>query len=129
MSLTAAQKTAGRAFREAQLARLAALPAAARCSGFIREYRHSCIRASGVSVAIRMREHSEPSPAYGITAGGEAVVIPDEIAGHFAVAPGVLGESVPAALFAFTWLDGKCTCGLTVRSAGRVVLAAQPREA
>jgi hypothetical protein len=110
VSLTADEKAAGRAFRDERLADLAALPPAARCSSFIREYRHSCPRSNGVSVAVRMKEHYELSPSVFI--------------GNPRSEPGP-GVFLPAGLFAFIWLDGTCTCGLTVRSSGRIVLAAE----
>lgn len=110
MSLTVAEKAAGRAFRDEWLGKLAAMPPAARCSSFIREYRHACDRNNGASVAVRMKEHYELSPMAFV---GNPPSDP---------APGVF---VPEGLFAFIWLDGNCACGLTVRSNGRLVLAAQ----
>lgn len=120
VSLTGAEKLAGRAFRDDQRARLAAMPEAAACSGFIREYRHACPKYRGASAAIRLREHSRLSELL--------VVYPDtgEVIRKigFALQAGPPYVTVPAGTFAFLWLDGHCSCGFTVRSAGRVVLAA-----
>lgn len=90
MSLTAEQKAAGRSFRDAHQAALDKLPPAARCSPYIREYRHDCASRGGVSWPLRLKERE------------------------------VVSEDGP---FAFCWVEGTCTCGLTVRSPkGRFVV-------
>lgn len=123
--LTAAEKEAGRVFRADWQSRLALQPPAARCSGFIREYRHACPKQHGASSAIRMREHSTLSPAYlvrregGMWLAWPALEAPEE---------GLTSICVPAGVFAFLWLDGKCACGFRVRSPGRVMLTAELLE-
>lgn len=106
MSLTLAQKSAGRAFLAARQQALSEMGEAAPCSSFTREYRHSCPKVNGASAAIRCREHYETSPGYLHSSG----------------------EEVPEGLFALIWVEGKCACGLRVRSWGRLVIAAdRPR--
>lgn len=98
MPLTDAEKAAGRDFREAMTYRLVhGLPEAAPCDPHIREYRHDCPARGGVSWPLRLKEHVRESPGY---------------------------EDVPAGRFTFTWVDGRCTCGLVVRSrTGRLAVA------
>lgn len=121
MSLTKAERVAGRVFRKSQQACLSAMQPAAPCSPYIREYRHSCPKNNGISVAIAMREHYDTSPHYVIYPDGSVI----ETIG-FALQAGPPGYViVPPGLFAFIWLAGHCSsCHLAVRSSGRLVLAA-----
>ena len=123
MPLTQAERAAGRKFRDGWMGKLAAMDSAVPCSPFIREYRHACLAAAGVSVAVRMREHYETSPEYWVcycSAVGElgASFPHDDCDGGKVIAP--------AGLFAFIWNSGRCPhCSLAVRSLGRLVLASE----
>ncbi len=102
VSLSAAEKAAGRDFRDtAQGALLRAFdldPPDIAVPNFIAVYRHACPARGGRSTAIELRECYRISPAY-----------PQ--------------HQVPAGRFGFIWRAGACRhCGATARSrAGRLV--------
>lgn len=114
MSLTPSERKAGRLFRDGWLTKLAAMPPAVPCSPFIREYRHACPAAGGVSVAVRMREHPERSPEYWVCYCSAVA----EQGRNFPHEDCQGGRVVaPEGLFVFTWVEGKCPkCSLTARS-------------
>lgn len=98
-SLNRTEKAAGKAFRDACAARLAALPGGtALASPYITWFRHDC--TGGTSWAMKLRQHYWLSPQY----------------------PGV-----PAGLLAVIFRFGECPrCGLAARSGtGRLVIAAR----
>lgn len=115
MGLTAPQRVAGYHFRAAQLVRIThELPPAARCSPFIREYRHDCPSRGGVSWPLRLKEKTQASPGYLVCQHCTRLIDPGmppedcpDCAAAVMVEPG---------LFSYTWLEGSCTCGLAVRS-------------
>ena len=126
MSLTDAQKSAGRKFRASCQAVLDKLNAASPPGGVAhplhRVVRHPC--RDGASVGIELREHYQASPEYwvcycGVVSEFDPYVFPhrDCDGGKAAAAEG---------LFCFVWKDGRCPdCGLVLRSArGLVDLAA-----
>lgn len=114
MSLTALEKQAGRAFRDARQALLDARNEASPPKVFAlplwRVVRHECPVAGGASIGVTLRAVIEPSPecrgpddAKVIAAGGR---------------------------FAFVWKEGKCSgCGLTVRTRrGRFTVTDRPAD-
>ena len=127
MSLTSAQKAAGRQFRDASLAELVALNAREPADGpalvFWRVYRHDCPAAGGASVGIDLHEHYQFSPEYRVChcsrAGTVTLDFPHMDCGSNSVA-------APEGFFGYVWKDGRCPdCGLAVRSeAGRLVVSA-----
>jgi hypothetical protein len=110
MPLTALEKQAGRAFRDARQAALDARneenPPDVSVLPLWRVVRHECPAAGGASIGITLREIYEPSPEVGT---GSANVI-------------------AGGRFAFIWKEGKCSgagCGLVARTRrGRFVVAA-----
>jgi len=125
VSLTAAQKSAGRLFRDAWRAALSGLnqaePPDGRALAFWRVYRHDCPAHGGVSIGIDLHEHYEPSPPYWVCYCG----VVDRDRPDFPHRDCDGGKSITTGgFFAFIWKDGQCSdCGLTVRSGdGRLVL-------
>lgn len=129
MPLTALEKQAGRAFRDARQAALDARNKADPPGVFVlplwRVVRHECPAAGGASVGITLREVCEASLEYlacYCSAIGEA--------GSYFPHDDCDGSSVIAAAgqFAFIWKEGKCSgagCGLAARTRrGRFVIAA-----
>lgn len=117
MPLTELEKRAGKVFRALAQGKLTSSFADgaefAPCDPHIREYRHDCAARGGVSWPLRLKEHTEDSPEYWVCYC--SVVAPhgdtfphDDCQGGKPVAR--------AGLFSFTWTDGHCKCGLTVRS-------------
>lgn len=102
MSLSAAEKAAGRAFRDTAQADLlntfTADPPTFTVPNFIALYRHNCPQRGDRSTALELKEQYQLSPAY-----------PE--------------HGVPAGRFGFIWRFGACRhCGATARSrAGRLV--------
>ena len=115
MNLTSAQRSAGRAFRDACQAELdelnAAEPPGAGGHPLLRVIRHPCKERGGASVGIELREHYQLSPL---------TFVPNP--------PGdpAPGEFVPEGLFCWIWKDGRCPdCKLVLRStSGLIDLAA-----
>lgn len=109
MPLTALEKTAGRAFRDARQAALDARNESSPPGQYVlvwwRVVRHECEDAGGASVGIPLREVCETSPE--CRDDGANVIAAD-------------------GRFAFVWKEGKCSgCGLTVRTRrGRFIVAA-----
>ncbi len=106
MSLSPAEKAAGRAFRDAAQSALLrtfdADPPTFAVPNFVALYRHNCPERGGRSTALELKEMYQFSPAY-----------PE--------------HEVPAGRFGFLWRYGTCRhCGATARSrAGRLVDAHQ----
>lgn len=129
MPLTAEEKAAGRAFRDARQAVLDARNAADPPGVFVlplwRVVRHECPAANGASVGITLREHCEPSPAYlacycGAVGAAGGYFPHDDCDGSKVISA--------AGQFAFMWKEGKCSgsgCGLAVRTRrGRFIVTA-----
>jgi hypothetical protein len=115
MSLTRAEKLAGRHFRDAQQAILAALwesdPDPASTSPFLRHYRHDCA-ARRHSWSLELSEAYALSPELWVCYC--SMVGPNETVPHDDCDGGV---KVPAGRFGFIYLEGTCPdCGLRVRS-------------
>jgi hypothetical protein len=117
MPLTALEKQAGRAFRNARQAALDARNDREPPDVFVlplwRVVRHECPAANGASTGITLREVCELSPEYLAGLPGT----------------GVSAKVVAAAgRFAFVWKEGKCSgsgCGLAARTRrGRFVVSA-----
>jgi hypothetical protein len=123
VSLTAHQKVAGMHFRGSMLAHITheLPPAGAKCTPYLREYRHDCASRGGVSWPLRLKEVTRDSPGYLVCKHCSRIID-----------PGMPPEDCPecaesvlvdAGLFSYTWLEGSCRCGLTVRSGtGRFVV-------
>ena len=116
MSLTADQRMAGHHFRTSQFARLVhgLPPVAAKCSPFIREYRHDCPSRGGVSWPLQLKEKTELSPEYWVCYCSEIAPLEEYVFPHKDCQGG--REVTPAGFFSYAWLEGHCKCGLTVRS-------------
>jgi len=115
VSLTAVQKVAGNHFRASQLIRITheLPPADAKCTPFIREYRHDCSSRGGVSWPLRLKEKTELSPEYRVCACSQVGPFSPDFP-HMDC--GANKQVTPEGFFAYTWLEGACTCGLEVRS-------------
>jgi hypothetical protein len=97
MSLTQAERAAGRAFRDQAMVRMAQLvsPEAEEKPGFLRHVRHECPLREGRTWAVELREYYILNPAR---------------------------EGLEAGRLAFMWRAGQCKCGYAIRSGrGRVV--------
>jgi len=107
---------AGHHFRLVQFARLEQElpPATAKCSPFIREYRHDCASRGGVSWPLQLKEHTELSPEYWACYCSEIAPFVEYVFPHKDCQGG--RQATPAGFFSYSWLEGSCKCGLTVRS-------------
>jgi hypothetical protein len=119
MGLTALEKQAGRAFRDAAQAVLDSRNRLDPPGVFVlplwRVVRHECPAAGGASIGITLREECEESPEYWgcycgtVTTWGTPNFPHEDCDGSSVIA--VVGR------FAFVWKEGKCSgCGLTVRT-------------
>ena len=124
MSLTPAEKLAGRAFRDELVAWLEALnqsePTVMQPPSVTRHVRHDCPARSGLSTSFEMKEIYVTSPVYNVCSCG-AMIAGDEAGWHHPVS-GCERFVVPAGRFALIYTEGKCACGMTGRSPeGRLV--------
>jgi hypothetical protein len=131
VALSATEKLAGRAFRDARQAALDALneasPPDAYVMTFWRVVRHECPAAGGASIGISLREHCELSPEYRVCYCGE-VYVPGPGFPH----GGCDGSKVASrdGAFAWIWKEGKCSgCERAVRARKGLFALAADRQA
>jgi hypothetical protein len=127
MTLTTAEKLAGRAFRAERQAALDALNEASPPGEYVlvfwRVVRHACKAVGGASIGISLRAHCVASPEYQVCYCG-AVGATDW---HFPHDDCDGGKVIAAdGRFTWTWKEGKCSgCGQAVRTrTGRLAVAA-----
>ena len=129
MSLTPAERRAGRLFRDAQAAVLATLnetePPGILVTSVLHYVRHNCPSRGGVSTALELKEHYELNPEYwvcycSVVEPFVPYVFPhrDCDGGKPVTEPGRFG---------YIWKQGRCpACQLTARSRdGRFVITAE----
>lgn len=131
MLLNAAEKQAGRAFRDARQALLDARNEADPPGVFVlplwRVVRHECPAAGSASTGITLREVCEPSPEFWLCRCGRISAWAPPFS-HDKRCDGSAKVVAAAGQFAFIWKEGKCSgagCGLAARTRrGRFVIAA-----
>lgn len=129
MTLSVVEKQAGRLFRDGRQAVLDALnaedPPGGDALAWWEVYGHDCPAAAGARTGIRLREHYEVSGLY-LACGCFAIGEPGDGFPHAACKGSAAAILLPGRL-AFIWKEGRCRCGLLVRSSRGITVVAADR--